>query len=231
VTDARADRRCGVINRGEVATTGKRVGFVGRDTDDGEDGARNRSGLTGRVMRGQTTLDFAIGVSLFLAVVLFTFTFVPTVLEPFDVVAEDNPTMADRTADNLANGQLGAAAQPHALEWHCTVAFFAGDSSPSDCNYQGQTLDERLDLDIGQGANVTVARNGDISQLLCWSEDPDSTPDGEPGLTNASASDCESDDTTLAIGENRPEDQDTAIASRRVVSLYGETVVLEVVLW
>jgi len=182
-------------------------------------------------MRGQTTLDFAIGVSIFISVVLFTFTFVPTVLEPFDVVAEDNPTMADRTADSLAHGQLGAADQPHVLEWHCTVAFFEGQSSPPDCSYQGQTPAERLNLDIGQDVNITITRNGNSSRVLCWSADPDSTPDNEPGLTNASSADCGVDDTRLALGEDRPSSQDTAITSRRVVSLYGETVVLEVVLW
>jgi len=182
-------------------------------------------------MRGQTTLDFAIGVSIFLAVVLFAFTFVPTVLEPFDVVAEENPTMADRTADNLAHGQLGGANQPNVLEWHCTVAFFEGQPSPTDCNYQGQTLTERLDLDIGQNANVSISRDGDAAQVLCWSADPDSTPNSEPGLTKASSADCETDDTTLALGDDRPDSQNTAITSRRVVSLYGETVVLEVVLW
>ena len=182
-------------------------------------------------MRGQTTLDFAIGVAIFIAVVLFTFTFVPTVLEPFDVVAEDNPTMADRTADSLAHGQLGPADQPHLLEWHCTVEYFEGNPSPSDCNYQGQTLEERLDLGIGERANITITRDGGTTQLLCWSANPDSTPDSEPGLTNASSADCETGDTTLALGEDRPDSQNTAIASRRIVSLYGETVVLEVVLW
>lgn len=182
-------------------------------------------------MRAQTTLDFAIGVSIFIAVVLFTFTFVPTVLEPFSVVADDNPTVADRTADSLAHGQLGATDRPHLLEWHCTVAFFRGQSSPSDCSYQGQTLEERLNLGIGQDMNVSITRNGDISQLLCWSADPDSTPDGEPGLTDASSSDCRSGDTALALGDNRPSRQDTTIKSRRVVSLYGETVMLEVILW
>jgi hypothetical protein len=175
-------------------------------------------------MRGQTTLDFAIGISIFLAVVLFTFAFVPTVLDPFDVVAEDNPTLADRTADNLAHGQLGSADQPHVLDEFCTINYFEGNPSPPECNYEGETLEERLDLEIGENANITVTRNGSVSELLCWTED---TGDGEPGLTTA----CGSGDTTLAIGDAQPGDQDTTIESRRVVSLYGETVVMEVVLW
>lgn len=175
-------------------------------------------------MRGQTTLDFAIGVSIFLAVVLFTFAFVPTVLDPFDVVAEDNPTLADRTADNLAHSQLGSAGQPNELNRYCTVRFFESGPSPPECNYDGQTLQERLGLDDVQDANISITRDGNVSEPLCWT---DSAADDEPGLTTA----CGSGDTTLTIGENRPGEQDTTITSRRVVSLYGETVVMEVMLW
>ncbi len=179
-------------------------------------------------MRGQTTLDFAIGVSIFLAVVLFTFGFLPSVLDPFDVAAEDNPTVADRTADNLAHGQLGSPDQPNVLDWYCTVEYFEGNASPADCNYEGQILEERLALGVGDNANITITRNGSLSELLCWAPDADTTPDGEPGLET----DCTgSGITMLAIGDERPGPQDTAIASRRVVSLYDQTVVLEVVLW
>ncbi len=179
-------------------------------------------------MRGQTTLDFAIGVSIFLAVVLFTFGFLPSVLDPFDVAAEDNPTVADRTADNLAHGQLGSPDQPNVLDWYCTVEYFEGNASPADCNYEGQTLEERLALGVGDNANITITRNGSLSELLCWAPDADTTPDGEPGLET----DCTgSGITMLAIGDERPGPQDTTIASRRVVSLYDQTVVLEVVLW
>ncbi len=179
-------------------------------------------------MRGQTTLDFAIGVSIFLAVVLFTFGFLPSVLDPFDVAAEDNPTVADRTADNLAHGQLGSPDQPNVLDWYCTVEYFEGNASPAGCNYEGQTLEERLALEVGDNANITITRNGSLSELLCWAPDADTTPDGEPGLET----DCTGNDVTmLAIGDERPGAQDTTIASRRVVSLYDQTVVLEVVLW
>ena len=177
-------------------------------------------------MRGQTTLDFAIGVSIFLAVVFFTFGFLPGVLDPFDVAAEDNPTMADRTADNLAHGQLGSPDQPNVLDWYCTVEYFEGNASPANCSYEGQTLDERLALGVGGSANITITRNGSLSELLCWA--PDATSEGEPGLET----DCTGNDVTmLAIGDDRPGAQDTTIASRRVVSLYDQPVILEVVLW
>ena len=179
-------------------------------------------------MRGQTTLDFAIGVSVFLAVVLFTFAFIPSVLDPFDATTEDRPTVADRTADNLAHGQLGSPSQPNVLDWYCTVEYFEGNASPTDCGYEGQTLKERLALGVGDRANITITRNGSLSEMLCWASDADTTRDNEPGLET----DCTGSDVTmLTIGEEQPGTQDTTIVSRRVVSLYDETVVLEVVLW
>jgi len=184
-------------------------------------------------MRGQTTLDFAIGVSIFLAVVLFTFGFIPTVLDPFDVVAEENPALADRTADNLAYGQLGSPEQPHVLDRHCTVEFFTAETPPGECNYEGETLEERLNLDIGQNVNITIMRGGSgdgTAELLCWAETTDT---GEPDLVTDDDSDCDPDgsDTVLAIGDRQPGNQDTTITSRRTVSLHGESVVLEVTLW
>lgn len=182
-------------------------------------------------MRGQTTLDFAIGISIFLAVVLFTFGFIPTVLDPFDVVAEENPALVDRTADSLAHGQLGSAEQPHVLDRYCTVAFFGEDTPPDECNYDGETLEDRLNLGLGQNVNVTIAGgsspDGDPA-LQCWTDDAGNS---EPGLVDADGTECGSGDTVLAIGDDRPDDQDTTITSRRIVSLHGETVVLEVMLW
>jgi hypothetical protein len=178
-------------------------------------------------MRGQTTLDFAIGISIFLAVVLFTFAFLPSVLDPFDVVAEENPTLADRTADDLAHGQLGSPEEPNILDRFCTVAFFETGPPPGECRYDGETLEERLGLGLGQNANVTLFQS---EQRLCWTDD---AGDAEPGLVESDSADCDpsSGDTVLAVGDQRPGSTDTSITSRRVVTLYGETVVIEVMLW
>ena len=180
-------------------------------------------------MRGQTTLDFAIGISIFLAVVLFTFAFLPSVLDPFDVVAEENPTLADRTADDIAHGQLGSPEEPNRLDRFCTVAFFETGPSPGECRYEGETLEDRLGLGLGQNANISVFQN---TQQLCWTADAGGS-NAEPGLVRSASTDCDpsSGDTVLAVGDRRPGSTDTTITSRRVVTLYGETVVLEVVVW
>lgn len=49
--------------------------------------------------RAQTTQDFALGIGLFLLVVVFVLTFVPAVLAPFGTVAEDErAAQAERVA-------------------------------------------------------------------------------------------------------------------------------------
>ncbi len=49
--------------------------------------------------RGQTTQDYAIGIGLFLLVVVFVVTFLPSVLAPFDSVDEtERSSQAERVA-------------------------------------------------------------------------------------------------------------------------------------
>ena len=170
-------------------------------------------------MRGQTTLDFAIGVSIFLAVVLFTFGFIPTILDPFDATASENPTLADRTADELAHGMLGSPAEPHLLDRYCTVAFF--DESATDfsgCNFDDEPLEDRFPLTFTQNVNISLT-HGD--ELLCWDSDAD-----ESQITTG----CGSGGVTLGVGDT-PLPQDTTVSARRTVLLGSETATLEVVIW
>lgn len=178
-------------------------------------------------MRGQTTLDFAIGVTLFLAVLLFAFTFVPGILEPFDVSGEEEPVLSDRIADRVSGSMLGSPERPNVLDRFCTVAFFDG-TDPPECQFQGTTLQEQFDLDPAQSLNVTL--EGDVSAPptgnvpLCWRTDGISEP------TLAEQSDCTSSDVSLAVGDTPPAGT-TTITARRVVSLEDEPVVLKVVAW
>jgi len=175
-------------------------------------------------MRGQTTLDFVIGVSIFLTIVLFTFTFVPGILEPFDVSEEENPSIADRTATTLSQDVLADPGEPGVLDRYCTVAFFeAGSDSPSDCRFTGQTVDDRLNVSEFKRVNVTLSRSD--GGHLCWTDS--TAPNGDPGLSES----CDDDDVLLTGGPNRPSTSETTITARRVVSLQDEPVVLEVFLW
>lgn len=182
----------------------------------------------GRHVKGQTTLDFVIGIVIFLAVILFVFGFVPGILEPFAIAGEEEPAHSDRIANGLAQDKLGSPDNPYVLDRYCTVEFFTGEE-PADCNFEATNLEDRFGLATHQNVNVTLEGSLDPTlpdEQLCWSEPPDS----EPGL--AQGDDCNGEDaTTFAIGQERPTDGGTTITSRRVVSLHGEPVTLRVVVW
>lgn len=178
-------------------------------------------------MRGQTTLDFAIGVTVFLAVLLFAFTFVPGILEPFDASGAEEPVLSDRVADRVSGSMLGSPERPNVLDRFCTVAFFDG-TDPPGCQFQGTTLQDQFNLDSTQDLNVTL--EGDVSAPttgnvpLCWRTDAVSEP------TLAEQSDCTSNDVSLTAGDVPPAST-TTITARRVVSLENEPVTLTVVAW
>ena len=105
-------------------------------------------------MRGQTTLDFAIGISIFLLVVVYVLAFVPGMLDPFVQSQEENTIVADRAADHLTQSMLGSPEQPFLLETDCTVAFFGGPD-PTDCRFdQGDSVKQRLGREHRRGRHV-----------------------------------------------------------------------------
>lgn len=177
-------------------------------------------------MRAQTTLDFAIGIALFLGVLFFVFTFVPGILEPFEIPDEEEPALSDRIAGSLSQGTLGSPEHPHVLDRYCTVEFFDGNA-PDGCNFSGNTTEEQLNLEPGQNVNITLegsAGGGDPGDQLCW----DTDDNNEPGFVEPGDGDC---DVVLAVGDERPDDRGATITARRIVSLGGESVTMRVVLW
>ncbi len=188
-----------------------------------------QSPLGGRP-RGQTTLDFTIGVSLFLVVMVFVFSFVPSVLGPFVSTGGDHPALADRLGDRLAQGGLGDPAEPFVLDRDCTVEFFNesryddGLGSPGECRYDGNALEDRLAVDGRSNVNVTLSSNASAGTTLCWDE-------SGGDLVQVEATACDSDDVHLTAGGAPPTDNDATVTARRVVSLAGEDATLEVVVW
>jgi hypothetical protein len=179
--------------------------------------------------RAQTTLDFALGVSLFAAVLLFVFVFVPGILTPFTGGLHEETVTSNRVADGVVNGQFGTPAQPGILDRECTVAFFdtLGGSPPTDCRYDGESIQERLGVLDRQSINVTVAANTtksvDGTNVVCWDEDG-------RALAERGSGDC-SGDVVLSAGGRPPESNDDAITAVRVASLSGEDVSIEVEVW
>ncbi len=179
-------------------------------------------------MRAQTTLDFAIGIALFLGVLLFVFTFVPGILEPFEIPDEEDPALSDRIAGSLSQGTLGSPEHPYVLDRYCTVEFFDGNA-PDGCNFSGNTTREQLNLEPWQSVNISLEGNvtgGTSTEQLCWERD-----DNEPGLNKSEYCDPNNDDVLLTVGDERPDDRGATITARRIVSVGGESVTMRVVLW
>lgn len=185
-------------------------------------------------MRGQTTIDFAIGIAIFLGVMVFAFSFVPGILQPFELSGDEEPALSDRIANSLSQDMLGSAEQPHILDRYCTVAFFNDSNDAStDCNYEDEDIEELFNLRSFHNVNITLKGNtsagGTETQQLCWSDE--SPPHSEPGLVERDDCDPGTGDVILAKGDEVRDGQGTTITARRVVLLDGESVTLEVVLW
>lgn len=107
--------------------------------------------------RGQTQIDFLIGMAVFLMAVGFVFSFVPTMIEPFDRTSGSDLMVADRSAAHLAESALGsdsdndAPQRPSVLNETTVSAFF---ESPD--------LRTELGLSTHTQANVTIVQNGEI---------------------------------------------------------------------
>lgn len=82
--------------------------------------------------RGQTTIDFAIGISIFLLVVAFVIAFIPGLLQPFTESETENTVTANRVANTLSEGMLGDVEEPYILDKSCTIAFFSMENSDGD---------------------------------------------------------------------------------------------------
>ena len=177
--------------------------------------------------RGQTTLDFTIGVVVFLIVLAGVFLFVPGTLQPFEQGGQEDLVTANRVADQLAEQSLGEPTTPYVLSDDCTVAFF-NTTAPEACNYNGTTVSQRVGLSDRQFVNVTIREGGPnssgASDPLCWNG---SKP---PGERLGSNDECDSSTTTLAVGSAPVEGQST-VTARRIVELDGRDVFLVVVVW
>lgn len=173
--------------------------------------------------RGQTTLDFALGASLFLLALIGVLVFVSGTMEPFAAGSQEDIGTADRVADSLAEGLLADPAQPHVLDATCTVAFFEG-TSPGDCAFSGTDLPSRVGVKDWQLVNVTMQANmtGDAAEeTLCWDDtDERVVARGDPAC-----------DTVFAVGSTPPVSVGDTVAARRVVWINGTDATMRVEVW
>ena len=162
--------------------------------------------------RGQTTLDFAVGMSVFLLTVIFVISFAPTMFDPFAGGSGTKLIVADRAATTLSGDLLVAStAEPGTLSAGCVAGFFDSDQSrvENECTATIEAvddLDRTLALD-GRNANVTVHSLADSA----------SKPATVSGVK-----------LTEATGSSVP--SDVAVATR-TVSIDGEQYRLTVRVW
>lgn len=178
--------------------------------------------------RGQTTLDFTIGISVFLSAIIFIFLFAPGILTPFTVTGQSETVTVDRTADYLAQDALGSPEEPYVLDRGCTVAFFdrEADEDPAtddhDCRYDEAALNEQAGIGEYQTVNVTMVGNlsdGTELEQLYWDTDDRNLTTSPPP---------EDERVELTIGDDIEQRRATTTATR-VVTLHGRDVTMQVV--
>ncbi|SDF87340.1 DUF7287 family protein [Halorientalis regularis] len=179
--------------------------------------------------RAQTTIDFTVGVVLFVFVLVAIFAFVAGTIQPFTSGDQENIVAVNRVADGLSKDTLGDPDTPYILDTDCTVAFFEGGSPPADCRFTDQPLDEQVGVTGSAFLNVTIRGNvsGSASpnELLCWDETT-----GE--LVEQDDTDCTAGDVeTLAVGDDAQSGVQSSMTARRAVSINGTSVSLVVKLW
>lgn len=187
--------------------------------------------MTDKTNRGQTTIDFTIGISVFLGVIIFIFVFAPGILTPFTVTGQSEAVTVDRTADYLAQDALGSPDEPYVLDRGCTVAFFdrsaddPPDTNDDTCRYDGDPLNEQLGLADFRAVNVTLRANlsggGGLSQLYWDTNDRELATTDDPDHVD-------SDHVELTIGDSLESQRSTTTATR-IVTIAGEDVTMEVV--
>jgi len=155
--------------------------------------------------RGQTTLDYSVGVSIFLTVVIFTVAFIPSMFGPFDSDTGNSATTADRVADRLASDVLAVDARsPGVWNESCTEGFFNG-TPPSGCNYANDASSLRSVVGVDDVTQVNV------------------TVENESGIQSING-------TPLAAGDSQTTVSD-AVVAKRAVLLGGEQSRLYVRVW
>ncbi|QCS43085.1 hypothetical protein [Natrinema versiforme] len=108
--------------------------------------------------RGQTTQDFAIGIGVFLLAIAFVFSFLPTVVTPFDSsISGAETAQADRIADRIV---------------HNTSTGSGNEIDPTAFNttYANGDLTENLSLRSSNGhqidnVNISIETFGDSATI------------------------------------------------------------------
>lgn len=167
--------------------------------------------------RGQTGVDFVVGVAIFLLTTGFVFGFLPGMLAPFGE-ATASPLYGDRIVDDLVYDTLADGATPATLDTQCTLAFF-GVTSATDCRFD--TADSHREV-IGLPAryefNISVqALDGNGTRV--------------PLYGNADGTVSRTGDTRLVTGDAVPDEYGSVTSVSRHVRVDDTDAVLVVRVW
>jgi hypothetical protein len=168
---------------------------------------RDLTGLRGRD-RGQTTQDFAVGISVFLLTVTFTFTFVPSTVTPFgSPVTDAIPAKSDRVASTVVDRYAVADGSRTLNVTELTDSDLTDIDSDGAVNatapntISGNDLRDIFGLRDTAQVNITIqTRSGDIVQA-----DYDPTDSGTESLVG---------------GDDYPDNQ-AAASTTRIIRLPG----------
>ncbi|MFB6360996.1 MAG: hypothetical protein ABEH59_06700, partial [Halobacteriales archaeon] len=157
--------------------------------------------------RAQTTIDFLIGMGVFLLVVGFVLGVIPSMVDPFSD-SQETTIVADRIATQISEGMLADPDRPTVLNQTCVNEFFNESlASGADCPVPFDATEEDLATRLGvqdrQSINVTIKR------------DLDNPPDGQlDQLATDGEKVSASGSTTLAAGPPVPTGRSIVAASR-----------------
>lgn len=134
--------------------------------------------------QGQTFFDFTVGITLFLFVVLFTVTFIPGLIDPFEPSPNASTVLADRGADHLTQNVMRADGEgPYVLDEDCTTALFDGDAT-SACDVDDDELRAIVGMSERSNAHAHITdRQGNTVELdgveLEYGDDVETTSTGD----------------------------------------------------
>lgn len=180
--------------------------------------------------RAQTTIDFTIGITIFVVTLATVFLFIPGALTPFTEGSQENIVTVNRVADTLGEDTLANPNAPYIFDTGCTVSYFDDPTSGSGCDFSGSDL--RATVGLGETKNVNMTIRGNVSSpagtdaVLCWDDDTDS-------VVEEGSSDCDSStsDVVFQNGDSPPVGSQSSVTARRVVELDGRDVFLVVKIW
>lgn len=169
-----------------------------------------------RTGRGQTNVDFLVGIVVFLLAVTFVVGAVPQLLVPYD--DQETPLVAERTAATVADSLLAVDGTVGVLDVSCTGAFFVG-TNDTGCPFDADApLERRVGVDGSYRVNVTVEWNvtGDPTpETLCYNG-------GDVGACGSGR---------LVAGPATPDRLRSVAVARRTVRLDTRSAVVEVRVW